>query len=128
MPIFGKKKKTPKLGDRGRLHSYDYSTPESRVDTAEWLLSEAMSQRAVQEWEWERYNDYYNFIHGVTDEVREYARENGIQWDAAVVPDPWIMIESQIDPKVPEPEFRGRDNDMDSKLAKEREFAVKYII
>lgn len=128
MPIFGKKKKTPKLEDRGRLHSYDYSTPESRVDTAEWLLSEAMSQRAVQEWEWERYNDYYNFIHGVTDEVREYARENGIQWDAAVVPDPWIMIESQIDPKVPEPEFRGRDNDMDSQKAKEREFAVKYII
>ena len=128
MAIFGKKKKTPRPAEFSKLRTYDYSTPEARVATAEWLFTDARTQRAVVEQEWELYNDYYNFIRNVTDEVRDFAREKGIQWDAAVIPDPWIMVESQIDPKVPEPEFRGRDDDMDSKKAKEREFAVKYIL
>lgn len=128
MAIFGKKKKTPRPAEFSKLRTYDYSTPEARVATAEWLFTDARSQRAVVEQEWELYNDYYNFIRNVTDEVRDFAREKGIQWDAAVIPDPWIMVESQIDPKVPEPEFRGRDDDMDSQKAKEREFAVKYIL
>ncbi len=128
MAIFGKKKKTPRPAEFSKLRTYDYSTPEARVATAEWLFTDARSQRAVVEQEWELYNDYYNFIRNVTDEVRDFAREKGIQWDAAVIPDPWIMVESQIDPKVPEPEFRGRDDDMDSQKAREREFAVKYIL
>lgn len=128
MAIFGKKKKTPRPAEFSKLRTYDYSTPEARVATAEWLFTDAKTQRAVVEQEWELYNDYYNFIRNVTDEVRDFAREKGIQWDAAVIPDPWIMVESQIDPKVPEPEFRGRDDDMDSQKAKEREFAVKYIL
>lgn len=128
MAIFGKKKKTPRPAEFSKLRTYDYSTPEARVATAEWLFTDARTQRAVVEQEWELYNDYYNFIRNVTDEVRDFAREKGIQWDAAVIPDPWIMVESQIDPKVPEPEFRGRDDDMDSQKAREREFAVKYIL
>lgn len=128
MAIFGKKKKTPRPAEFSKLRTYDYSTPEARVATAEWLFTDARSQRAVVEQEWELYNDYYNFIRNVTDEVRDFAREKGIQWDAAVIPDPWIMVESQIDTKVPEPEFRGRDDDMDSQKAREREFAVKYIL
>lgn len=128
MAIFGKKKKTPRPAEFAKSRTYDYATPEARVATAEWLFTDAKTQRAVVEQEWELYNDYYNFIRNVTDEVRDFAREKGIQWDAAVIPDPWIMVESQIDPKVPEPEFRGRDDDMDSQKAREREFAVKYIL
>ena len=128
MGIFGRKNKTPTPKEFREQRRYDYSTPENRVLTAEWLFTDAKNNRAVQEHDWEIYNDYYNFIRGASDEMREYARENGIQWDAAVTPDPWIMVESQIDPKVPEPEFRGRDNDQDSEKAKQREFAVKYIM
>ena len=126
--MFGRKTKVPKTEDFGRLRTYDYSTPEARVATAEWLFADAKTRRTAQEFEWTRCNDYYNFVHGVTDEVREWARENGIEWDAAVVPDPFIIVDSQIDTKVPEPEFRGRDDDMDDERAKEREFAVRYII
>ena len=128
MGIFGRKSKTPTPKEFRETRRYDYSTPENRVLTAEWLFTDAKTQRAAVEHGWEVYNDYYNFIRGVSDEVREFIRENGIQWDAAVTPDPWIMVESQIDPKVPEPEFRGRDNDKDSEKAKQREFAVKYIL
>lgn len=128
MGLFGRKKKTPTPEEFRENRTFDYSTPESRVLTAEWLLTDAKNNRAVVESEWVRYNDYYNFIRGATDEVRASIRENGINWDPAVTPDPWIMVESQIDPKVPEPEFKGRDDDMDSVKAKEREFAVKYIL
>jgi hypothetical protein len=38
------------------------------------------------------------------------------------------MVESQIDPDVPQPEFHGRDDDLDSRKAKERELAVRYIL
>lgn len=128
MGLFGKKNKTPAPEEFRESRIYDYSTPETRVLTAEWLLTDAKVNRAVQENRWVVYNDYYNFLRGVSDEVRESARENGIDWDPAVVPDPWIMVESQIDPRVPEPEFKGRDDDMDSAKAKQREFAVKYIL
>ena len=128
MGLFGRKKKTPTPEEFRENRTFDYSTPESRVLTAEWLLTDAKNNRAVVESEWVRYNDYYNFIRGATDEVRASIRESGINWDPAVTPDPWIMVESQIDPKVPEPEFKGRDDDMDSVKAKEREFAVKYIL
>ncbi|MBP3318442.1 MAG: hypothetical protein J6K94_00390 [Ruminiclostridium sp.] len=128
MGLFGRKKKTPTPEEFRENRTFDYSTPESRVLTAEWLLTDAKNNRAVVESEWVRFNDYYNFIRGATDEVRESIRESGINWDPAVTPDPWIMVESQIDPKVPEPEFKGRDDDMDSVKAKEREFAVKYIL
>ncbi|MEG1988906.1 MAG: hypothetical protein RR035_06920 [Oscillibacter sp.] len=119
--------KTPKPEQYAEQRVYDYSTPESRQATASWLFAEAKGARTVKESEWTRHNDYYNFIHEVTDEGRESARERGIDWDAAVIPDPFIMVESQIDPVVPEPQFTGRDSAEDDEKAREREYTVKYI-
>ena len=50
-----------------------------------------------------------------------------VPWLPASIPDPYILVESQIEPTVPQPEFRGRDDDLDSAMAKRREFAVRYI-
>ncbi|MBR5489880.1 MAG: hypothetical protein IKV79_01270 [Oscillospiraceae bacterium] len=107
---------------------YDYSDAEARQETAMALLDKAKRARTVVEGEWERYNDYYNFIHDVSAEVREFCAEKNIFWSPAVCPDPWIAVESQINPNVPEPEFRGRDSDLDSAKAKKREYAVRYIM
>ena len=38
-----------------------------------------------------------------TREAREVT-VNDLPWVPANMPDPWIMVESQIDPNVPEPE------------------------
>lgn len=119
--------KTPTPEGYAKSRTYDYSTQEGREATAAWLFAAAKRARTAKEDEWVRYNDYYNFIHDVSDEVRQSARGRGIPWDAAVVPDPFIQVESQIDPVVPEPEFRGRDDDLDSAKAKQREYAVRYI-
>lgn len=107
---------------------YDYSTPEGREETATALFHRARQARAAVERDWERCNDYYNFIHDVTAELRESCRERQLPFAPAVMPDPWIIVESQIEPEIPEPEFRGRDSDMDSVRARQREYAVRYIM
>lgn len=116
-----KSSKTPVVG-------YDYSTREAREVTVNDLFHRAKSARTAVEIDWQRYNDYYNGIHDVTRETMDFCRDNDLPWVPANMPDPWIMVESQIDPNVPEPEFRGRDSDMDSAKARQREFAVRYIM
>ena len=116
-----KSKNTPVTG-------YDYSTREAREVTVNDLFHRAKSARTAVEIDWQRYNDYYNGIHDVTRETMDFCRDNDLPWVPANMPDPWIMVESQIDPNVPEPEFRGRDSDMDSARARQREFAVRYIM
>lgn len=121
------RKKTPNSTQYGKDRTFDYGTKEGRIATAQWLFENAKIYRSPQEQLWIKYNDYYNFIHDVTDEVRGFCEENGINWLPSVVADAFNMVESQIDPIVPEPEFKGRDDDLDSEKAKKREFAVKYI-
>ena len=110
------------------VSGYDYSTREARENTVSELFHRAKNARTVVESEWQRYNDYYNGIHDVTRETMDFCRDNDLPWVPMNMPDPWIMVESQLDPSVPEPEFHGRDSDMDSQKARQREFAVKYII
>ena len=110
------------------LTGYDYETQESREETVSALFARAKSARTAVEIEWQRYNDYYNGIHDATRETVDFCRDNDLPWIPANMPDPWIMVESQLDPTVPEPEFHGRDTDMDSVKARQREFAVKYIV
>lgn len=107
---------------------YDYSSREMREETADALFRRAKNARTAVEIEWERCNDYYNGIHDATKEMVEYCRANDVPWIPANMPDPYILVETQINPNVPEPEFRGRDDDLDSQKAKQREFAVRYII
>lgn len=106
---------------------YDYSTAERREETVSKLFTKAQNERRKVEDTWRKYNNYYNFLHEAIDEVREYCKEKNLPWVPACIPDPYIMVESQIDPDVPEPEFRGRDGKEDDERAKEREYAVRYI-
>ena len=122
MSLFGKNKDNKPI-----VSGYDYSSKEAREQTASELFHRAKMARTAVETEWERYNDYYNGIHTVSKETIEFCRANGVPWVPATMPDPWIAVESQLDPSVPEPEFHGRDDDMDSEKAKQREFAVRYI-
>ena len=114
--------------DRPAVTGYDYTTREAREVTVNDLFHRAKSARTAVELEWQRCNDYYNGIHDVTKETMAFCRDNDLPWVPANMPDPWITVESQIDPSVPEPEFRGRDDDMDSVKARQREFAVRYIV
>lgn len=121
-----KRTPTPEGYEKGRV--YDYTTEEGRVATAEWLFQQAKDERAVREAEWRRYNDYYNNAHDTIREMAEARDEYDLAPLTACVTDPYIMVESQIEPDVPWPEFHGRDDDMDSQKAHERELAVRYVM
>ena len=126
----GREREEPAAADmeeKQALAGFEYFDAEAREQTAGALFTKAKTARTAKEVEWVRYNDYYNFLHDASGEMREAVRDSGIGWDPAVVPDPFIMVESQVDPVVPEAEFRGRDDDLDSVRAKQREYAVKYV-
>ena len=131
MALFTKREKktkvpTPKEYEDGRI--YDYSTREGRIATAEWLFAQSKNERSAKEAEWQKHEDYYNNAHDTALEMADAINEQGIPWKPACVTDPFIRVESQIIPDIPQPEFHGRDDDIDSMLAKKRELAVKYII
>lgn len=128
MNLFRKKEKTPDPETYKNGRVYDYTTEESRVATAEWLFEQAKNERTAVEDGWVRNEGYYNFAHAAAAEMREALEEQGIDWTPAVVPDPFIQVESQLVPEVPQPEFHGRDDDADGEKARRREFAVRYIM
>lgn len=128
MNLFRKKEKTPDPETYKNGRVYDYTTEEGRVTTAEWLFEQAKNERTAVEDGWVRNEGYYNFVHTAAAEMREALEEQGIDWTPAVVPDPFIQVESQLVPEVPQPEFHGRDDDADGEKARRREFAVRYIM
>ena len=56
------------------LTGYDYFTPEAREETVSALFARAVSARSGVEADWRRYNDYYNFAHDITEELRQLVR------------------------------------------------------
>ena len=112
--------------ETGRV--YDYSTPESRTATAAWLFEQAKNERTAIEAKWVKCEDYYNFSHDAAKEMADAFAAQGLEWTPACVPDPYIMVESQIVANVPQPQFNGRDEAGDAEKAREREMAVRYIM
>lgn len=123
-----KREKVPEAEEYKAGRVYDYSTPESRVATASWLFEQARNERTPIEVKWEKYENYYNFAHEAAADMAKAFAEQGLEWTPACVPDPYIMVESQIVASVPQPQFNGRDGSGDAEKAKQREHAVRYIM
>ena len=113
--------------ERPIVTGYDYSDREHREKTVQALFGKAQNARRPAERDWERYNDYYNFIHDITGETQEAYADAEMPFTPSVMPDAFIHVESQICATVPEPEFRGRDDGMDPQKAKEREYAARFV-
>ncbi|OCZ54321.1 hypothetical protein [Dehalobacter sp. TeCB1] len=133
MALFSRGKKQPKKEklqsvklESGRI--YDYSTPDSRVNTIRYLYAYAMNQRQEQVDKWLKFNDYYEGRHKTQQEIKDSCEERGLPFVPAIIMDPFIHVESQIIPDVPDFEFRGRDDDLDSMKAKQRQYVVQYVV
>ena len=107
---------------------YDYSTKESREKTAMYLLSYSQGQRSQTEKRWELMNDYYNGDHRTAIELQQMLESQGIPFQIACAQDPFLHVESQITPEIPTFEFNGRDDDIDSLKAKQREYVVQFVV
>ncbi len=107
---------------------YDYQSPEARVRTAQFLFAYAKSYRAEADERWQVCYEYYAGRHRTQLEIAESCRDAGIPWIAAMSPDPYLQVESQITSELPDFTFRGRDDDLDSIRARQREDVVRYIL
>lgn len=116
---------TGKSIEQGRM--YDYSTTESREETIPYLYEYAKANRSEQQGKWVMYDNYYNNQHVTQLELQKVAQDKGLPFIPAIIPDPFIHVESQILPDIPDFEFSGRDDDMDSVKAKQREFVVRFV-
>lgn len=127
------KRVLPRKGDNkgyeiNGAQRYDYSTRESREITIPFLYDYAKAQKEPQTSKFKLYDDYYNNIHKVQEETAKFCNEKGLPFIPAVIPDAYIHVESQIIPDIPGFEFNGRDDDLDSQKAKQREYVVKYVL
>jgi hypothetical protein len=123
MGLFGKVKETVK---RAINDTWDMSSKESR----EWqvkkefenakMFKEKTTQKFIE------LDNYYHNEHYTAEQVREWVVKKGINFIPPVLPDPFIQVESQIDPDVPSFQFNGRQ-DLDKNKAKEREAVVEFV-
>lgn len=107
---------------------YDYTTKENREETVSYLLLYADGQRQPQVQKWKLYDSYYNNAHITQLQLQEYCESKNIPWVPAIIPDPYIHIESQVNAEVPDFEFSGRDDDTDNQKAKIRQYVVQYVL
>lgn len=107
---------------------FDYSTREARENTICALFAYAKNSRATIEKRWAVFDSYYNRIREKILSLNEKASKMGLEDAKFHLTDPFIHIESQINTVVPEPRFRGRDGNLDSSKAKQRQYVVKSII
>lgn len=107
---------------------YNYSSKEHREKTVPYQFEYAKSNRSEQETKWVKMDDYYEGKHVSQAELEASCAERGVPFIPAIIPDPYIHVESQIIPDIPDFEFNGRDNNMDQQKAKEREYAVKFVV
>ncbi len=107
---------------------FEYSTKEGRQQTALTLLVQARSKRGKREVYWQRMRRYYEGAHEAIGEVAGYLEESGMPPVDACVTDAFIQVESQINPVMPSVVFKGRDDDLDGIRAKQREYAVKFVL
>lgn len=107
---------------------YDYQNPESRVRSARFLGEYARAYRAEADEKWALFYAYYRGEHRTAAQIAQSCEAAGIPWIAAQSPDPYFQVEAQINAELPDFEFRGRDDDLDSIRARQREFVVRYIL
>lgn len=109
---------------------FDFSD-NSIEQTINDLVSEAQMARADAEGRWLKNDKAYMRFR---EQLKRYNVDDSENAETVeplkqyALTDEYIQVESQINPDIPEPLFRGRDNKQDEKKAKQREYIVKYVL
>lgn len=107
---------------------WDLSTKESRESLFADKFEDAKRIRMPHTKKMIELDEYYHNRHYTKEQIERLVAENGWDFVPPILPDPFIQVESQINPKRPDFTFKGRDNDMDSAKAKERQEVVEYVL
>jgi hypothetical protein len=108
-------------------YDWDMSSKQKRVRQVREHYEEAKEAKEPFRNRLETNEQYYRGEHDAKKRLDEFVRDNGMNMEPPVLPDPYIQVEGQIDDVVPTPQFSGRDNVTDPQNAKIREDVVKFI-
>lgn len=107
--------------------SWDMSTSKSREAQVIRDYGFAKAERQEQAEKWKELNRYYNCQCYSQEQLVALAQKYDWSWVPPSLTDGFIQVESQIDDTIPQPQFKGRDHDLDSVKAKEREEVCNYV-
>lgn len=118
--------------DSTYVNTFDYSDG-NRERTINFLFDEAKNARSVREEKWKLldglYRSFEDAIKQCDVDAEGNLNENLNDGDKQYkLNDPFIQVESQINPDIPEVLFRGRDNRQDTAKAKQRQYVVRYLL
>ena len=114
-----------KASNKGNV--WDMSSREAREAQVRRDYEYAKTQKAETANRFVMLDNYYNNRHYTARQMAELAERHNIPFRPPVLPDAYIQVESQIEPDVPDFQFKGRDDDLDSYNAKMREDVVRFI-
>lgn len=130
MSVFSKVKRGVKQAvskAQGKGNVWDMSTKENREIQVKRDYNYAKIQKAPTTERFVELDNYYNGKHYTALQIAELVAKKALTFTPPVLPDAYIQVESQIDPIVPDFQFKGRDDDLDSRNAKIRQEVVKFI-
>lgn len=110
----------------GQMYLYD--TKENRESTISYLVEYAKTNKSTQTIKMRMLDDYYNNKHKTQLEIQKTCKDKNLPFIPAIIPYPHQIVEGLIIPEIPDFEFRGRDDDLDSQRAKQRQYVVQYVI
>ena len=107
--------------------AWDMSSKEARETQVRRDYEFAKTEKSEQTAKMTTLNNYYNNKPYSKDQITELAQKYGWNFIPPAIPYPFMHVESQIDSTVPQHQFKGRDDDLDSARAKVREQVVDFI-
>lgn len=126
--IFDLKKKNTKGVKVTIDDMYNYSDTKAREKTIGFLYDNSLQKRQTYDEYCKLMRRYYDGTHDTTTEMASFINDSGLPWSPTQCTDGYIHVETQIDTNIPEFEFSGRDDDLDSTKAKTREYVVRYVL
>lgn len=107
---------------------FDMSTKDNRecIVCRDW--EEAKTAKIPVTEQLKLLDDYYNGDHYSREQIQVLAEKNGWEFIPPVITDCFKVVEQSIDTDAPDFLFMGRDDDLDSTLAKERQDLVNYVV
>jgi hypothetical protein len=108
--------------------AFTMDSPEERQKQVKKDYENSKMHRADHVEKWLELQRYYDNDHYATAELKQWLAEKGYSFIPPSLTDAFIQVESQIDPSIPQFEFRGKDGDIDPERAKIREAVTQYIV
>lgn len=115
-----------KIKNKISSDGWDMSSKEAREKQVKQDFELSKIFKASQTQKMQELDDYYNNKHYNQEQIQIWLNSHNVDFIPPCLTDPFIQVESQIDPEVPSFQFSGRE-DLDKVKAKQREDVVEFV-